>query len=157
MYTMSLVKVIVFVICLHSLFFVPSDAWVNENKLLNNFKFDETQTSSVKRPFRVDLYNATTKSFVSYIEINSSTVNNGLTLYVNILQDVQKPYLKALILLESSNGKYDLPLSNTTLNLCEFLSNRKYFPILQTFYKTFMRYSFMMRCPIRKVIIFSCL
>lgn len=95
------------------------------------------------------------ESFVDFVEVNSSLTNRGLSVYVNFLQNFVNPYAKVLITFLSSSGKYDLELANTTVNACEFFRNRKYFPILQVFYRALTKSStFPKKCPILKVKIY---
>lgn len=107
----------------------------------------------LKRPFQIKITNVSSKSYVDFLEMNSSISTNGaLSLYINAVQDVSNLHAKVVILVLSSSGNYDLVLANTTVDVCEFYRNKKYVPILQMFYRTFTKTgTFPKSCPIRKV------
>lgn len=110
-----------------------------------------------KRPFRIEVTNVSTASYVNFTQMNSSISTNGaLSMYMNILQDISDVYAKIEILIASSSGNYDLELVNKTIHVCEFFRNRRYEPIVQLFYKAMTKTgSFPHSCPIRKVKIAS--
>lgn len=110
----------------------------------------------LKRPYRIEITNVRSESFVNFIGINSTITTSGLSVYANVLETMQNPYVKMLIMLQSSSGKYDLTLVNTTVNVCEFFGNRKYLPTLQVFYRALTKTgTFPKKCPVVKVKMYS--
>lgn len=90
---------------------------------------------------------------VDFVVMNSSISTDGsMSMFINVLQNVPQLYVKVKITLESSDGIYDLELINKTFNVCEFLNNPKYEPIVQVFYRALTKSgTFAKRCPIEKV------
>lgn len=105
----------------------------------------------------MEFTNVSSRSYVDFVEINSSISANGaLSIYINLLQDISNIYTKVEMMMVSSNGNYDLELANKTFDGCEFLGNKRYEPILQVFWKTLTKNTtFPKRCPLAKVKIAS--
>lgn len=108
---------------------------------------------SLKRPFRIEITDVTSKTYVDFVEINSSISDNGaLSIYVNILKDISNIHSEVTIMLVSASGNYDLELVNRTIDACQFLSNKRHEPILQVFWKQLTKNgAFPKRCPFLKV------
>lgn len=142
----------VFLICVKLLLVCRSDAWV-PLKLLAKKNVIRFSSFLSQRPFRIDVMNTKSISFVDYIEVNTSVNQNGhVTLYVNALKNIPNPYGLLQIFKESSNGKHNLVLVNATIPYCNFLNDRKLFPIAQVFYRVLTKKGdFPKRCPILKV------
>lgn len=125
---------------------------------LKHFIESKKKKKIPQRPFRVEISNVTTKTFVSSIEIKSTVSTGGsLSFYWNVLEDLPLPlYAKAKVMLKSSSGYYDLEMINRTIEVCKFFNDRKYEPILQVFFKLFIKTSkFPSSCPIRKVNLYN--
>lgn len=108
----------------------------------------------LQRPFQIKLSNFSAKSYISFIEVNSSISTSGsISFYVNILQDLPNMNSENKIMLETSSGEYDLAMVNKTINVCKLFTDRKYEPMIQVLYKLLTKTSnFPNSCPIRKVI-----
>lgn len=153
---MMLLKHFILVTCIHSVSIIikTSVAWVTLLPIWQKLCYEANTKTLLQRPFQIEFTNVSTRSFVNSNEVNSSISATGsISFYVNLLQDVASVYAITEILVESTRGKYDLELVNKTINYCRFLSDRKYEPIAQVFYKMFSKSSnFPKSCPIRKVI-----
>lgn len=103
-----------------------------------------------------------TKSFSDELKLNS-TVNRkvgSVSVYVNVLTNILKPYVVAVAYTDSGNGLYDLELFNRTINICMLFENKQYEPLLQVAYKLFKKEAgtagIPTRCPIIKVFTNDC-
>lgn len=143
-----LLKHLVFSVCLFGL----SDSWVTCQHIQSDPNKSENDIH--QRPFRIDITKMSAETFVQHIAVNSSIspTTGSLSFYVNVLQNTPKVYANVEMLLASSNGAYNLVLVNKTINYCQLLHDRKYEPMLQTFYKLLTKSTgFPTSCPIRKV------
>lgn len=82
------------------------------------------------------------------------TAVGSISLHMNFLTNIFKPYVMAIAYTDSGNNLYDLELFNRTINVCMFFGNKRYEPLLQLAYQVFKRergVSIPTRCPINKV------
>ncbi|XP_037032987.1 uncharacterized protein LOC119071961 [Bradysia coprophila] len=107
------------------------------------------------RDFRVYFTSVSTKSFSTEVKLNSTvdTAAGSISLHINVLTNIFKPYLLALAYTDSGNDRYELELFNSTIDLCMFWENNQYEPLLQIAVKLLKKQmdGFLAgRCPIRK-------
>lgn len=86
--------------------------------------------------------------------INASVSQSGaLTVFVQILENLEHPFMHSALFFDSGKGGYDFEILNRTVNLCEFFRNTRYEPLLQIFYKILLENGpWPTTCPIRKVV-----
>lgn len=111
----------------------------------------------MQRSFRVYYTNVSTKSFSDELKLNSTVDKTvgSVSLYMNVLTTIVKPYVTTLAYTDSGNGLYDLELLNHTVNICTLLENKHHSPLLQVAYRQLKKepgVSLPSRCPINKVI-----
>lgn len=87
------------------------------------------------------------------VTINATKIGlEGVTLYLDIKKPIQKPFVRFEANIDSGDGRIDLNYLNTTIDVCRFYRDRKYFPFVQTLYRTFIKQgNYPTSCPIKKV------
>lgn len=110
-------------------------------------------TFDLQRPFKFSLKNVVWKSFGNLTYANASLSPDGaLSVFVQILENLNHPIAYTEVYVDSGNGQYDFEILNRTVNLCEFLRNKRYEPLLQIFYRIVSEGgSWPTACPIQKV------
>lgn len=95
------------------------------------------------------------KSFNRLTNINASLSPSGaLSVFVEILEDVNHPFAHAEIYADSGTGQYDFEVINRTVDICKFFHKKRYEPLLQLVYKTISENgAWPTSCPIRKVVV----
>lgn len=96
----------------------------------------------------------TQEKFSNLTNVNAALSPTGaLTIFVEVLGDVNHPFAHTKIYVDSGNGQYDFEIMNRTVNFCEFFRSKSYEPLLQIFYKILLENGpWPTACPIRKVI-----
>lgn len=59
--------------------------------------------------------------------------NLGLSVFVQILENINHPYAYTEVYFDSGHDQYDFEIEKRTVNLCEFFRNNHYEPPLHTF------------------------
>lgn len=88
------------------------------------------------------------------MELNATISENddGLSVYINLKKDIQKPFAKIEFYMDSGNGLFDLKYMNETIDVCRFLRDKKYLPVIQLLYKFYVEQgTFPTACPVKKV------
>lgn len=76
-----------------------------------------------------------------------------LDVYINFVQDLPQTSIDLTVLHDSGGDKYDLVYMNKTVDVCQFLLNRKTNIFFDIVYKLIRDYIALPdRCPLRKVI-----
>lgn len=89
-------------------------------------------------------------------QLTDNTTDNiqYFTGYANILKDLSQAFVDIEVLVDSGNEKFILRL-NKTINVCDFLINKKSNFFIATFYEIIVdHFEVPKRCPIPKVISF---
>lgn len=86
------------------------------------------------------------------MNFNVTTKNQSFDMYMNVLSHISPVFIDLILLHASENGSFDMVYTNTTIDLCMFLNNRKANPVFNVVYRILSDYSeFTGRCPISKV------
>lgn len=86
--------------------------------------------------------------------MNASFADSGVfNIHVEFLKRIRNPFMHTDLHLESDNGKYDLELLNSTVDLCEFYKNKRFKPVVQMILKLFEEHFtyWFKSCPVKKV------
>lgn len=133
--------------------FLEIHGWVGCNNLLLLLHFHLLRYNHFQRPFRIDIINLTTVALSPKCRANASLTNSAvISVNIQLLDNIKKPFSYVAIFLESSSGTYDMEIMNRTIDMCRFYRDIKYEPILQVGVRLFQQASsFPTLCPIRKV------
>lgn len=72
--------------------------------------------------------------------------------HLNLIRDISQVFADFEYLHDSGNGKYDMVVANKTIDICEFLNNRKSNALLDIAYKILEESGELpKKCPIRMV------
>lgn len=87
--------------------------------------------------------------------MNASISKSGaFSIWVQILEPMNQPFIHTEIFIDSGKGEFDFELLNRTVDICELFHNQGYEPLLQIFYKILRdKGSWPNKCPIQKVFI----
>lgn len=114
--------------------------------------------SSFQRPYSTRFQNfsyaAIHPEIVDFQIVDYLSTDNiqYFNVYTNISQDISQAFLHATVTLDSGNGNFDLVYLNKTVDICQFLINRKLNIILDILHKVMSEYvELPKRCPIPKV------
>lgn len=106
-----------------------------------------------QRPFKLTAKNVTWKILSNSVAMNASISQSGaFNIWVQILENLNQPFVHTEIYVDSGKGEIDFELLNRTIDICEFLRNQRYEPLLQIFYAIVReRGSWPKTCPVQKV------
>lgn len=128
------------------------DGWVTSNYVffLND---DEVMILKFQRPFRIHNYNLSAYSLSDKVSINASIINlEGVSLYINVKKNIERPFIRFEIYVDSGKGITDLKYLNETVDMCRFFKNKTYLPFIQILYRILVdQGNYPSSCPIKKV------
>lgn len=110
--------------------------------------------SSLQRPFELEFYDP---SYMVYhpeaLDYNLTIANDEyISFYVNFKQQFSNVHLHLKYVFADRHGNYNLIYVNKTINLCEFLANRKMDVLLRILFTVGERFGNLpKRCPLFKV------
>lgn len=76
-----------------------------------------------------------------------------LDVHINFVRDIPLAFIDLTVLHDSGGDKFDLVYMNKTVDVCQFLTNRKTNIFFDIVYKLMLDYATTLpdRCPLRKV------
>ncbi len=110
----------------------------------------------IQRPYKIIITNITTETFSPKCRMNASFAFADSSIFninVEFLKHVRNPFMHTDLHFESTNGKYDLELLNTTVDYCKWLKNVRFKPVVQMILKLFNDHftNWFKSCPLNKV------
>lgn len=124
---------------------------VNDVDVVNN---DVEHCSMFQRPFKIIISNVTVESHSPKCRINNSFADTGtFSVNVEFLKRIRNPFMHTDLYLESDNGKLDMELLNSTVDLCQFYRTKRFKPVVQLILKLFEEHftHWFKSCPVNKV------
>lgn len=90
----------------------------------------------------------------SIVDLNITVKNRShIDVHINFVRDIPQAYIDLTVLHDSGDDKFDLVYMNKTVDVCQFLLNRKTNIFFDIVYKLMLEYATNLpeRCPLRKV------
>lgn len=99
------------------------------------------------------MFNVSSTVFSDKYDLNVTLIKNVLTVFFRVNEDVAIPVLWAEIFFQSlDTGQYNLEVMNRTINMCIFVRNKLYEPLIQIGYRIMQEHGDVpLSCPLKKV------
>ncbi|XP_037044276.1 uncharacterized protein LOC119080157 [Bradysia coprophila] len=106
------------------------------------------------RPFTIEMQNLTYELLhPNVVDVNITMKNRThLDVHINFGRDIPQAFIDLTVLHDAGDDKFDLVYMNKTVDICQFLTNRKSNIFFDIVYKVMLEYAATLpdRCPIRK-------